>query len=438
MPTCLDQKVIQHTLDFLQPFNAEYARQYPGVTDQRQPVHVVYGGAHLFKSTTPKKIGALALEHMRQFAPTPEIFGQVFEWQNRGANFSTEIYNRVLHKLQSEAVEDFRIDFEDGYGHRSDAEEDGHAEKAAHELAQGMKDHTLSPFIGMRTKPFTAELTKRSIRTLDIFLSSLLKNTNGKLPDNFVVTLPKISIPQQVHALCEILSALEKKFNLSDGTIKIEIMIETLQAIFDPAGKLGIPPLVAASKGRCVAAHLGSYDYTAACDITADYQNMGHVVCDIARHLMQLSLCGTGIRLSDSASTIIPVKSDQKVTHQAWLHSYRHTRHSLECGFYQGWDLHPSQLPARYAALFSFFLEGFDLVSSRLKNFIQKAGEATMVGDVFDDAATGQGLLNYFLRGLACGAVTEQEVLATGLTLEELRTRSFAKIIKGRRLPASI
>ncbi|MBI2519706.1 MAG: phosphoenolpyruvate kinase [Bdellovibrio sp.] len=429
----LDHQFIQTTLEKLYPYNAAQTARYPGETDLRQPVHVVYGGAHLFKATTPQKISILAAENMMQFAPTPEIFCDVFKWHDKGPNFSQNIYSRVLKKLQTEGVEDFRIDFEDGYGYRSDTEEDGHAEKAALELAHGMKEKSLPPFIGVRVKPLTEELAARSIRTLDIFLSTLLESTQNSLPDNFVVTLPKITIPEQVKTLCEILIAIEKKFGLKLNSTKIEIMIETLQAIFDSSGKLAMPGLVTAAEGRCVAAHFGSYDYTAACNITADYQHMGHIACDIARHLMQLSLSGTGIRLSDSASTIIPVKGDRKVTHHAWHRSYTHTRHSLECGFYQGWDLHPSQLPARYAALFSFFLEGLDLVSDRLRNFILKASEATMVGDVFDDAATGQGLLNFFLRGLACGAITEQEVMATGLTLGEIRTRSFAKIMKGRR-----
>ncbi|MEK6623644.1 MAG: phosphoenolpyruvate kinase, partial [Bdellovibrionota bacterium] len=374
-----------------------------------------------------------AFENMMQFAPTPDIFCEVFKWHDQLPKFSKEVHTRVLQKLQTEGVEDFRIDFEDGYGYRSDTEEDNHAVKAALELACGMKEKTLSPFIGIRIKPLSEELAARSLRTLDLFLGTLLENTKSLLPDNFVVTLPKITIPEQVHALGEMLEAIETNFGLGKNTIKIEIMIETLQAIFDSSGKLGMPGLVTAAQGRCVAAHFGSFDYTAACNITADYQHMGHVACDIARHLMQLSLCGTGVRLSDSACTIIPVKGDQKVTHHAWRQSYLHTRHSLECGFYQGWDLHPSQLPARYAALFSFFLEGLDLVSNRLKNFVLRASEATMLGDLFDDAATGQGLLNFFLRGLACGAITEQEVLATGLTLAEIRSRSFAKIMKNRR-----
>jgi hypothetical protein len=53
---------------------------------------------------------------------------------------------------------------------------------------------------------------------------------------------------------------------------------------------------------------------------------------------------------------------------------------------------------------------------------------------VFDDAATGQGLLNYFLRALNCGAITEKEAVdMSGLSVAELRSRSFAKILEGRR-----
>jgi hypothetical protein len=90
----------------------------------------------------------------------------------------------------------------------------------------------------------------------------------------------------------------------------------------------------------------------------------------------------------------------------------------------------------RYAAVYAFFLEGLDEASRRLKSFVEQAARATRLGDVFDDAATGQGLLNSFLRGLACGAITEEEARATGLTLEELRGRSFSRILQGRRPPA--
>ncbi|HXM76232.1 MAG TPA: phosphoenolpyruvate kinase, partial [Thermoanaerobaculia bacterium] len=120
--------------------------------------------------------------------------------------------------------------------------------------------------------------------------------------------------------------------------------------------------------------------------------------------------------------------------HAAWKLHYEHVRHSLVGGIYQGWDLHPAQLPTRYAALYAFFLEGLPAASARLKNFVEKAGQATLVGEVFDDAATGQGLLNYFLRAVSCGAITEEEAVAkSGLTVDELRGRSFLRILKGRR-----
>ena len=101
--------------------------------------------------------------------------------------------------------------------------------------------------------------------------------------------------------------------------------------------------------------------------------------------------------------------------------------------YYQGWDLHPAQLPTRYAAVFSFFLEGLDSSAARLKNFVEKAAKATLVGDVFDDAATGQGLLNFFLRAINCGAISEAEAeRLTGVTDRGIAFGSFLKILKNR------
>ncbi len=127
------------------------------------------------------------------------------------------------------------------------------------------------------------------------------------------------------------------------------------------------------------------------------------------------------------------IRENHAAVHAASRLHFEQIRHSLLNGFYQGWDLHPAQLPSRYAAVYSFFLEGLEAASLRLKNFITKAAQATLVGDVFDDAATGQGLLNFFLRGLACGALSVDEARATGLSVEELGTRSFAQILARRR-----
>jgi citrate lyase beta subunit len=365
---------------------------------------------------------------------------------NRAAWLAWTVFARVRGKLAREAVEDFRIDFEDGYGNRPDAEEDAQAAVAAAETARGLAAGTLPPFLGIRIKPFSEELRARSLRTLDIFLTTLVRETGGVLPPNFVVTLPKVVIPEQVAAFVALLSQLEEALGLPDGAVKLELMVETPQSIIGRDGRTALPAMVAQARGRCVGAHFGTYDYTAGCNITAAEQRMDHPACDFARHVMQVALAGTGVNLSDGATNVMPVgphRGDQltpeqvaenrAVVHRAWRLHADHIRHSLVHAYYQGWDLHPGQLPTRYAAVYAFFLEGLDAASVRLSNFIEKAAQATLVGDVFDDAATGQGLLNFFLRGINCGAIREEEALGTGITLEELRGRSFLKILENRR-----
>jgi len=176
---------------------------------------------------------------------------------------------------------------------------------------------------------------------------------------------------------------------------------------------------------------------------------MLHPACDFARHMMQVAFGGTGLWLSDGATNVMPVpahrpaegaalspeqeEENRRSVGRAWRLHYEHVQHSLANAFYQGWDLHPAQLPTRYAAVYSFFLESLDPAAERLRNFVEKAARATLVGDVFDDAATGQGLLNYFLRATNCGAVTEEEATRlTGLTREELHAGSFVRILRNR------
>jgi citrate lyase beta subunit len=479
MKTSLSIESVRDISVRLRQANNDFARKYPGESGRRQPVHTVYGGAHLFKADSALRLGALARRSLDQFAPDFLVFAKAIDLpgtaelpdsaedardlterlednpdqvrrQNKPAWLAHTIYRRVCDKLRREPVEDFRIDFEDGYGNRSDTEEDGHAVSAATELSEGARNETLPPFVGIRIKPFTEELRERSLRTLDIFVSTLLDETRGELPENFVVTLPKITIPEQVAALVDCFELLETENQIADGSLKMEMMIETTQSIINHRGEINLPLLLAAARGRCVAAHFGTYDYTASCNITAAYQHMMHPACDFAKHMMQVSFAGTGIWLSDGATNIMPVaphrfleggpplnpeqiEENRKKVHRAWKLHYDHIQHSLENAFYQGWDLHPAQLPTRYAAVYAFFLQSLDAASGRLKNFVEKAATATLVGDVFDDAATGQGLLNYFLRAINCGALSEEEAVElSGLTIAELRSGSFVKIVNNR------
>jgi len=413
--------------------NQEFLKAYPGNSQERQPVHTVYGGAQIFSSDTARKMSSVALKSMQENAPAPSDLMKTLGEEKADPQLWSLIHERVKKKLSQEAVEDFRIDYEDGYGSRPDTEEDGHAESGALEVVKGMEQGSLPPFLGIRIKPFSEECHQRSIRTLEIFVSTLLKASGGKLPPQFVVTLPKVTHAGQVTALVEIFETLEKQYKLPSQTLKYEFMVETTQSILGADGRSPLRSFVEAGKGRCVAAHFGTYDYTASCGITAHYQTMVNPVCDFAKHVMQVSLAGLPILLSDGATNVMPVGSDRATVHRAWKLSYGHIRHSLATGFYQGWDLHPAQLPVRYAATYAFFLESLSSASERLKGFVEKAAKATLLGDVFDDAATGQGLLNFFLRALSCGAITEEEALKTGLTLNEIRGRSFLKILENRR-----
>lgn len=434
---------LQEATTALREANAVFASAHPGESAGRQPVHTVYGGAQLFAADSVPKLGGFALRAMDQYAPDAASLGEAVEISDHPA-LST-IDERVRAKLKREPIEDFRIDFEDGYGNRPDSEEDHHAQVVASELAKGMKAGTLSPFIGMRIKPLNEEMRVRAVRTLDIVMTRLVES--GGIPDRWVVTIPKVTIIEQVNYTVVVLRDLERKLGLSEGTLKFELMVETPQIILDRSGASLLPLALDASDGRLRGAHFGTYDYTAGINITAAHQRMQHLACDFAKHFMQVAFAGSDVWLSDGSTTVMPVpihrgesltedqkKANRASVHAAWKLHFDDIRHSLAGGFYQGWDLHPAQLVTRYAALYSFFLEGIDAAGVRLKNFVGKAAQATLVGDVFDDAATGQGLLNFFLRGINSGAITEEEALSmTGLTADEFRGRSFVKIMKGRK-----
>ena len=413
---------------------------FPGEGPERQPVHTVYGGAHLFAANTAPRLGELALAALERWAPAPSDLSGILGLPE---HLASRVHSLVTAKLEREPVEDFRIDFEDGYGHRPDEEEDGHARSAAVELASGMKTGTLPPFTGVRIKSLSSELHRRALRTLDLFVTAAVEE-GGALPPGFVVTLPKIQDTEQVVVLCEALEELESGLGIE--RIPIELMVETPQTVIDRDGTAGLRKFVDAAGGRVRGAHFGTYDYTASLTITAAYQTMTHPACDFARHALQVSLAGTGVWISDGATNVMPVpphrdddlteaqvEENRQTVHEAMRLHYDHIRHSLTHAYYQGWDLHPAQFPTRYAAVYAFFLEGLDQAGARLSNFVESAAQATLVGEVFDDAATGQGLLNYFLRAINCGAIDEEEATSrTGLTLDEIQTRSFLAILEGR------
>lgn len=406
----------------------------------RVPVHVVYGGADRFTSGTARKLGDIALHTLGEFAPDERAFTDLFDLPPEAAS----ILERVQTKLSAEPIEDFRIDFEDGYGHRLDADEDTDAERSAAELASAVLAGTATCFSGIRIKGYGVETRKRATRTLDVFLTAMIERSNGMLPPNFVVTLPKVTDARQVKHLCRDLRKIERRIRIKDGSIKIELMIEHPRAVVDKKGMVALASLVNAARGRCVAAHFGAYDYTAALGIAASEQSIDHPACNFARQMMLISLRPLNIRLADSVTTHLPIllhKGDelskkQKVENAAAVRAalrvhFQNVRRSMVHGFYQSWDLHPNQLIARYAAVYSFFAETRVNQAARLSSFIQRATQATLTGHTFDDAATAMGIVNFFRMGIESGALDPAEVERdAGLAASSFRLSSFPKILE--------
>lgn len=393
-----------------------------------EPVHVIYGGADRYSAETPAKLGKLAIAAMQKWAPDVGTFAKAIGLPE-DADLAAAVYERTLAKLTAEPIEDLRIDFEDGYGFRSDDDEDADARRSATELARAFAENTITRHCGFRIKSFADTTRGRAERTLKIFTNTFFTATNGKLPPNFVVTLPKISDKHEIADLCEMLDEIQEKQGIKNGRIGVELIIETPLAIIDHKGRCPLKKFVKAADGRCTSAHLGAYDYTSLLGISADRQDIRHRACDHARSVMLAALAPLGIRLSDSVTTLLPMPihkgenltdeqtaENQTAVHAGWREHFENVTDSMSDGFYQSWDLHPNQLPARFAAVFAFYLRAKNAQAARLKGFVENATKASMTGNTFDDAASVHGILNFFRRGMDCGAFSREEVAElTGL-----------------------
>src|SRR5690625_929214 len=391
----------------LAPVDEEYARNYPQDPGTRQPVHSVYLPGHKYAPDTPQKWGEAALEAVAEAGG----MGHLIDLHGLVSDPAEVelIAGKVEEKLRAEPIEDLRIDFEDGYGTHPDPEEDAAVVAAANHLGRAGAEGSAPPFVGIRFKAFEARTRDRGLRTVELFVETLASHG---LPENLILTLPMVTDVAQVEAMVLFLQALEERVSLPEGRLRFEIQIETPQAILGIDGRSPIGPMIAAGRGRISGMPYGTYDYSASVGIAAAYQSMEHPSADFAKAVMQASAAGTGVRLSDGSTNIIPVGEGRD---EAWhLHGRLVTR-SLQRGFYQGWDLHPAQLPSRYAATFAFFRASLENANMRLAAYL---GEGT--AEIMDEPATARALADFLRRGLHCGAISQEEVAVQVDQLDEL------------------
>lgn len=370
---------------------------YPGDDGSRQPVHTVYVPADRYTPALPAEWGAAALAAVSEGG-----LATLATHVGLPASLAAELAPRVRAKLEREPIEDLRLDFEDGYGDRDDAVEDADAVRAARRVAEAVDAEVAPPFFGIRMKSLEQSTRARGLRTLDLFVGTLV--ASGGLPDGLVLTLPKVSTIAQVEAMTDVAGALERAHGLPDGRIRFEVQIETPRIVLDADGRVPLALLSTAGAGRISSLHFGTYDYTAALGIAAGHQSLEHPAADLAKDLMQLAVAGTGIRLSDGSTNILPIGERRA---EAWALHARLVRRSCERGIYQGWDLHAGQLPTRYLATYAFYREGYADAAARLGGYVQRRA-----GNVLDEPATARALAGFILRGVQCGAVDAAEVAA--------------------------
>ncbi|SDC64955.1 DUF6986 family protein [Actinokineospora iranica] len=398
MRTTLDGALVTGLLADLAESDHARAGRYPGDPAARQAVHTCYVPADRITDDLPARWGAEALAALDEHAPDPAALAAIV---GLPVPLAGAVHDRVRAKLAAEPVEDLRVDFEDGYGVRHDDIEDADAERAARLLGAWPLASS-----GLRMKSFdTPDLLRRGLRTLDLVITAL-----GRAP---ALTFPKVTAPEQVSALAQALEVLETRLGLAEGVLRFEIQIETTQAVIDHTGRFAVPGLIAAGRGRVSGLHFGTYDYTAACGLGAAQQHLAHPACDFARHAMQVGAAGTGVRLSDGSTNVLPV--GDAVAH-GWRTHYRLVRRSLEHGFFQGWDLHPAQLVTRYAAVYAYHLESAEADGRRLAAYVARTG-----GAVLDEPATAAALALSLRRAVDCGALSAEEAADySGLSADDL------------------
>ncbi|GLW94533.1 DUF6986 family protein [Actinokineospora globicatena] len=299
----------------------------------RQPAHTCLVPVQDATDDLPARWGAVAAAALAEHAPDPAALAGIV---GLPPALATTVYERVRRKLASDPVEDVRIDLT----RREHDTGDTDVARAADLLGRWCLAES-----GLRIRSFaTAESFRRSVRSLDLAITALGRPVT--------LTLPEVTWAEQVRVMVGLLEVLERRLGLPDGALRFEIGVDTARAVIDHGGRCAVPELIAAGQGRVSGLVFGADTYAATCGLTDAEPD--HPVCDLARHAILIGAAGSGVRLCDSPTTLLPV-GDAVI--EGWRRHYKQVRRSLVLGFPQGVDVHPTQLVSRYAAVFAHRLE---------------------------------------------------------------------------------
>jgi len=390
VPTLPDD-VLAGLLAPLAAVDAALARRLTGPAPGRQPVHTVYVPADRFGADTVPVWRAQAEAALSAHAADPATLAAV-----TGARpaLADPVFGHVRRTLVAEPVQDVRIDFEDGYGIRADAEEDDHVAAAVAAVHAARAAGELPRRYGIRAKSLDPAVRDRGLATLDAFLAGLAGG--GSPPAGLVVTMPKVSAPEQVTVFVAVLAELERRLGLP--VTPLELQIET------PAAVLALPALVEAGGERLIGLHVGTFDYSAALGISAEHQASDHPAVELATSLMQLTAAGTRVAAVDGSCNLLPVGGREAV-HAGWSRHAGLVRRAWMRGLYQGWDLHPVQLVSRHAAVAACLLEGLPAALERLAAYTA----ARQDGAVADEPATARALAGHVQRAVDAGLLSDAD-----------------------------
>ncbi|MGV9415812.1 DUF6986 family protein [Nocardia sp. NPDC003693] len=383
--------------------DAELTQRFPG-DRAGQPVHTVYVSAADADAELPARWGA-------QASALADGHGELLT-ELGGA----DALARTRTVLRTRPIQDLRLDFEDGYGTRADETEDSDALRAGAILA-ALPEQVRSR--GIRTKGLTPGEWGRMVRTLEKVLEGA-----GGVPPGFVFTLPKIRAAEQAEAAVLLCQAMESAHGLPERSLRFELQIESPQAVVAADGTATVARAIALSAGRCTGLHYGTYDYSAACGISPQFQTLEHPVADHAKAVMQAAAAQTGVWVCDGSTQVLPIGSEVQVR-EALARHYRLVTRSLERGYYQGWDMGSGHLVTRWLATIGFYRTALEAAAPRIGRYLDRQG-----GAVVDEPATAQALATVVLRGLDCGAfeageVTARTPAATVEVLHHLRERKI-------------